>query len=66
MCLQDEFEDFGFAGDDAEAAAASGGAAHGEESASYKTIRALFDSYDTDRSGYVLRCCLLSDLHAGD
>jgi len=51
----DEFEDFGFAGDDAEAAAASRGGqgGHGEESAAYKTIRALFDSYDTDRSGYL-------------
>jgi hypothetical protein len=52
----DEFEDFSFGGDDAEAAAAAAATASddgSEESALYKTIRALFESFDEDKNGYL-------------
>jgi hypothetical protein len=50
----DEFEDFSFGGDDAEAqVAAAIGDHESEEGALYKTIRALFDSVDLDKNGYL-------------
>jgi hypothetical protein len=50
----DEFEDFSFGGDDAEAqVAAAVGDHESEESTLYKTIRALFDSFDLDKNGYL-------------